>query len=273
QGVTEFEEIEKLAKEKGWGKWGPFESKKMWELAKFIFKNMNQSKIDEFLELETVHLKPETVKAKNDIAPPFKNCRELLKRIDELPRGAEWSCDLLTVVGDVGDADGKKLVEVLELWRRNPEECVRELIGKTSIRNMGYAPQKVFLDKEGKEQRIDEMWTANAWSDLQEQLPEGATVVPIILGSDKTQLSVFTGDKSSWPVYITIGNIPKADRRCPSKRTQTLLGYLPVTKLKIFSKKETRKFEIYRLFHRCMRIILGPLYSKGRQATEMVCAD
>ncbi len=116
-------------------------------------------------------------------------------------------------------------------------------------------------------------WTAKAWWALQHQLPEGATVIPIILGSDKTQLSVFTGDKSSWPVYLTIGNIPKAERRCPKKRTQILLGYLPVSKLKIFADKKIRKLELYRLFHRSMRIILGPLYKAGCQPTEMVCAD
>lgn len=180
---------------------------------------------------------------------------------------------MLTVVGDLKDAEGKTLCEVLELWRRDLIECVPELIGKTSIKGMRYAPEKVFLDETGKEERIDECWTAAVWWYLQQQLREGATVVPIILGSDKTQLSVFSGDKSSWPVYLTIGNIPKADRRCPSKRTQTLLGYLPISKLKIFAAKSTRKIEIYRLFHRCMRILLGPLYSAGSHATEMVCAD
>ena len=40
-------------------------------------------------------------------------------------------------------------------------------------------------------------------------LPDGATIAPIILSSDKTQLSVFQGDKSAWLVYLTIGNISK----------------------------------------------------------------
>ncbi len=65
-----------------------------------------------------------------DNAPSFKNCRELLKKIDTLPKGPGWSCDLLTVVGDLEDEEGEKLVEVLELWRRDLIECVRELIGK-----------------------------------------------------------------------------------------------------------------------------------------------
>src|SRR6202041_763924 len=36
----------------------------------------------------------------------------------------------------------------------------------------------------------------------------GATIIPIIISSDKTQLTLFR-NKSAYPVYMTIGNIPK----------------------------------------------------------------
>lgn len=54
RGLTEFEEIEKLAKEKGWGKWGPFESESEWELGKWLFKNATQSRTNDFLKMEIV---------------------------------------------------------------------------------------------------------------------------------------------------------------------------------------------------------------------------
>lgn len=56
RGLTEFEEIENLAKEKGWGKWGPFESESEWELGKWLFKNATQSRTNEFLKMEIVSL-------------------------------------------------------------------------------------------------------------------------------------------------------------------------------------------------------------------------
>lgn len=43
----------------------------------------------------------------------------------------------------------------------------------------------------------------------------GATIVPIIISSDKTQLTLFR-NRSCYPVYLTIGNIPKETRRKPS---------------------------------------------------------
>ncbi|KAF8241316.1 hypothetical protein K440DRAFT_573394 [Wilcoxina mikolae CBS 423.85] len=47
---------------------------------------------------------------------------------------------------------------------------------------------------------------------FQESLPDRSTVVPVILGSDKTMLSTLRGDKSAWPVYLSIGNLSKVKR-------------------------------------------------------------
>ncbi|KAJ7348674.1 hypothetical protein DFH08DRAFT_698238, partial [Mycena albidolilacea] len=54
----------------------------------------------------------------------------------------------------------------------------------------------------------------------------GASIIPIIISSDKTQLTVF-GNKTAYPVYMTIVNIPKEICRKPSRRAYVLLGYLP----------------------------------------------
>jgi hypothetical protein len=54
-----------------------------------------------------------------------------------------------------------------------------------------------------------EMNTGDWWWDSQEQLPQGATIVPLIFASDKTHLTNLSGDKQAWPLYMTIGNIRK----------------------------------------------------------------
>ncbi len=103
-------------------------------------------------------------------------------------------------------------------------------------------------------------------------MPEGATVAPIILASDKTTLSRMSGDKSAWPVYLTIGNIDKDVRRKPSAHATVLLGYLQVTKLECYSEKR-RALEGYRLFHLCMTKMLEPLVTAGRDGVLMTCPD
>ena len=53
--------------------------------------------------------------------------------------------------------------------------------------------------------------------------------VPIILGSDKTTVSVATGNNQYWPVYLSIGNIFNATRRA-RRNGVVLLGFLPIPK-------------------------------------------
>ena len=48
----------------------------------------------------------------------------------------------------------------------------------------------------------------NYFNIKQDKLPKGATVTPVIISSDKTQLTEFSGNKQAYPVYLTIGNIP-----------------------------------------------------------------
>ena len=103
-------------------------------------------------------------------------------------------------------------------------------------------------------------------------LPEGATLTPLIIASDKTQLSRFQGDKTVWPVYLTIGNISKEIRHQPSAHATILLGYLPVAKLECY-KESTCSLASYRLFHYCMSKILFPIVNTGKENIEMTCAD
>jgi hypothetical protein len=90
----------------------------------------------------------------------------------------------------------------------------------------------------------------------------GATIIPIIISSDKTQLTLFR-NKSAYPIYMTIGNIPKEIRRKPSSRAYLLLGYLPTTRLENITNKARKRRVIANLYHACVSRILEPLVSAG----------
>jgi hypothetical protein len=104
--------------------------------------------------------------------PSFHNNRSLLKKIDALPDVPEWSCEIFEITGDRvdgRDASGTTmLTEEVELWKRDPVECIKELIGNPAFRkHMQFAPERVFEDMDCKNQKFDNMWRSEWWWDLQ----------------------------------------------------------------------------------------------------------
>ena len=60
----------------------------------------------------------------------------------------------------------------------------------------------------------------------------GLMFVPLILGSDKTTVSVATGYNEYYPLYMSIGNVQNHVRRA-HRNAVSLLGFLVIPKGKI----------------------------------------
>ena len=98
---------------------------------------------------------------------------------------------------------------------------------------------------------------------------KGITIVPIIISSDKTQLTTFC-NKSAYPIYITLG---KHIRQKPSQQGQVLLAYLPTAKLEHIKNKSAWQQTLANLFHMCMGFILQPLNQLGLTGIELTSGD
>ena len=96
----------------------------------------------------------------------------------------------------------------------------------------------------------------------------GATVIPLIVSTDRTQVTLF-GNKTAYPMYLTIGNLPKEIRAKPSRCSQILLAYLPTSKLKLITNQAARWRMITNLFHACLHRIMKPLVDVGIHGIAM----
>ncbi|KAF7298595.1 hypothetical protein MIND_00806500 [Mycena indigotica] len=248
---TPFEEWRQATENSGEEICSPFPSLEDWDIGRWLIRSgLSQGSIDEFL-----HLK----KVRDKLEPPFATSRAFFKHIDSLPAGPAWMCTPMNITGDELDGNGNAKVEVVKLWHRNPLECIAELLGNPAFKSeQTFKPMRLFRTRnestgELGNREYDEMWTGTWWWDTQDLLDDGATIIPIILSSDKTQLS-------------------KSVRRQPNSRATVLLGYIPVPKLDCYSKT-ARKVGAYRIFHDCMRKMLESLVDAGKEGVDIVCAD
>ncbi|KAG1883388.1 hypothetical protein F4604DRAFT_1575827, partial [Suillus subluteus] len=67
----------------------------------------------------------------------------------------------------------------------------------------------------------------DAWK-MQLALPRGATLLGTILSSDKTNISMMTGDRVAHPLLISLANIPMSTRLKTSSNSFVLTALLPV---------------------------------------------
>lgn len=148
---------------------------------------------------------------------------------------------------------------------RDVVKAIKFLIGHRPFRDsLMYSPTRVYNTSN---QRVyNELYTADWWWETQARLPDGATVVPVLLATDKTQLTTHHGDKSSWPVYITIGNLNRKTRRKQNLPANLLLGFIPNMKSIDYDTRSA-------CYHKAMEEMLKPLESLWYKGINMECAD
>ncbi|KAG1805320.1 uncharacterized protein BJ212DRAFT_1304105 [Suillus subaureus] len=118
---------------------------------------------------------------------------------------------------------------------------------------LSFTPERHYVDAD--KTQCERWW---ATQEVVEQSKPGATIIPIIISSDKIQIMLFQ-NKTAYPVYLTIGNLPKCIQHKPSCQGQILLAYLPTTCLMQIANKASHHHTLVNLFHACMSRIIQPL--------------
>ena len=230
-----------------WNPWHPFKNARDFELGRWMMEsNLTKTAIDDYLQRGL----------DDDRCASFNSADELWVLFENLEFGfgsQSWT---------------SFEIESGTLWTRNLLQCIQLLLGHLPFEeHTVYGPMRIF-DSSGR--RIyNEIYTGDWWWDIQDTVPEGGTVVPLLFGSDKTHLTNFSGDKAAWPLYMTLGNIKKEIRRQSSKRAWVLVALLPVP------PKNPRSGEIHTTWHTAIDKVLSPIkdLDLGGPGYSWDCAD
>ncbi|KAG1728409.1 hypothetical protein EDD22DRAFT_982701 [Suillus occidentalis] len=229
--------------------WTPYESRIAFETADFLFsRNQTSAKqIDTLLDLWAASL------IKHDDAPPFTDHRDLYNTIDATPLGnVPWETFSMSYTGAKPLHDIPPWMDVTyDVWFRDPCLLLHDMLGNPDFNGeMEYVPYRDYTagDKRCFKNLFSGDW---AWrqADIiaQNEANDGSTFVPLIIGSDKTTVSVATGHTEYHPLYMSIGNIFNNTRRA-HRNGVVLVGFLAIPK----TTKEHAGDTDYRNFRRQM---------------------
>jgi hypothetical protein len=179
----------------------------------------------------------------------FTSYDELMGKIHDIPYGIQNDTWNVTDIQVEQETIGLP-PSTYQIRYRNIKSVLEFLMGHEPFEHhLSYAPVRQFSST-GSDNRIyDEMHTGDWWWRTQSEIPDGGTIIPVLLASDKTMLSLHHGDQSAWPIYVTIGNLNRKTRRKQTVPGSVLLGFLPIT-------SETADDSKARIYHAAMELIL-----------------
>ncbi|KIY67102.1 hypothetical protein CYLTODRAFT_454797 [Cylindrobasidium torrendii FP15055 ss-10] len=238
----------------------PFASKLDWEIAQWMVKDgIGHSSFNRLLNIEGVREK---------LGLTYDNTAGLHRQLENIPlRAGKWHVKHLTFP----DRESEPFI----LRHRDILEAVKALWGDPKFANrIVFKPSRIFTDRNRTHCIVNEMWTAEWWWQVQDLLPEGHTLGALIISTDKTQLTDFSGSRQAYPVYLTLGNIPSSLRRKPSEQACILVAYLPVDKVtRCGLSKDEVGARYQQLFHAAMTELFKPLVEAGKNGVQMASGD
>ncbi|PBK62830.1 hypothetical protein ARMSODRAFT_990403 [Armillaria solidipes] len=240
----------------------PFEDVAQFRIADFLFHKveMSQGGIDELMELWTLTM------LKHGDFGPFENHDAMHKAIDSIRQGdAPWKCFVAQADTNLSPNAPNWQRDQYQIWYRDPDTVISNMLANPDFSDEFDAAPYIEVGQDGKRRWCDFMSGNFAWRHAMQiyrddPSMEGAMYVGVILGSDKTTVSVGTGNVEYHPLghrnaVMPIGflAIPKGDRK-----------YDDDPAFRIFKK---------RLYHQSVAAILRSLRPAMTQPVVRRCPD
>ncbi|KAI0359458.1 hypothetical protein OH77DRAFT_1395599 [Trametes cingulata] len=234
--------------------------------------------------------------------PPFKNSAALYATIDSTSLGAvKWESFELSYPERLRPARPDDvapwMVAKYDVWFRDVRQIAKNILGNPEFQTqIEYGPLRTYT-QDGERELRNVMSADWAWSqavsqdfcscrcssltgaaiqqDIISTYPEtfGTAFVPVILGSDKTTVSVATGHNEYYPLYASLGNLHNDARRAHGGGV-VLAGFLAIPK----TRKKYDDDSLFRkcrrqLFHTSLSRILNSLKAHMTTPEVVLCGD
>ncbi|KAG1895266.1 uncharacterized protein F5891DRAFT_1194323 [Suillus fuscotomentosus] len=201
----------------------PFASREEWEVTDFLLRSaLSMAAINNFLQLSMI----------KHLQLSFKNAKDLRSQAEMLPKGPSWKCQLIPSL------HGTK--SPIRLFWRDPVECLESLFSNP-----------LFHDK------LDFIPRDAAWN-IQDQLPQGTTILGTVLLSDKTNVTMMTDARVTHLLLLGLANICMRTRTKLSSKAFMLVALLPILQYLHPNQRMWGMLED-RLIYECLSIVLQPL--------------
>ncbi|KAJ7928693.1 hypothetical protein B0H13DRAFT_2228890 [Mycena leptocephala] len=196
--------------------------------------------------------------------PPFTDHTDLYNTIDATEIGhVPWESFIVRYNQPLapGEVTPWKTQDYIVHFR-DPRLVLQQQLANPDFKSeMDFAPKRVFV---GERREYEDFMSGNwAWKQadiiVEDPTTHGSTFVPVILGSDKTTVSVATGQNEYYPLYMSNGLVYNGTRRA-HRNAVTLIGFLAIPKTDRENQDST-EFRTFRrnLFHGSLRYILQSL--------------
>ncbi|KAJ3006600.1 hypothetical protein NUW54_g3876 [Trametes sanguinea] len=214
--------------------WTPYADHVAFELADLLYRReqMPASNVKSLLQLWAVGL------VEHGGRPPFASVANMYNAINcTLLGDARWQSFELQYSGDLPDSSVTPswMNASYSVFYQDPLAILHNMLGNPDFKdNIDYAP---YREVDHNSARRLENFMLGEWAWRQANViardlnaAQGASFIPVILGSDKTTVSVATGQNEYYPLYCSIGNVHNNVRRV-HRNTLAVLGILAIPKI------------------------------------------
>ncbi|KAF8258727.1 hypothetical protein EI94DRAFT_1774111 [Lactarius quietus] len=212
--------------------WAPYHDCMDFELTEFLYTKVQMlgKSIDTLSQLWCASLINHGIHP--DDINLFKQNNSLLATINATPVGdVPWEGFSMSYDSPRPLNTPEWMTTTHNVWFHNPQQLMHNLLANWDFDGeFDYKPFQEFDTQRGDIERMSGGW---AWKEVNiianDPDTHGLLLVPIILGSDKTTVSVATGQNEYYPIYLLISNVHN-NVRCAHRNAVVLLGLLAIPK-------------------------------------------